>query len=227
METRGRGGTGCFFADTAAAAACVLPPAKKQKTPQEGEAPAPRRAASSPRYGYLKQEPDGEGGGKKGFGEKKKLSLELISALIRVAGGWKLRAVAVDINRPEGKARGGVPKNASHLEAARDHLNYFSPSPPKLGREDGTPEAGGSLGSLPLPGNKKRSRDDFYTFPEKKRKQTKATRAREAEARCAPACDETFPRWLLPVASMYSMHLSMKMGMGFSGVTTLVKGTPK
>lgn len=34
-------------------------------------------------------------------------------------------------------------------------------------------------------------------------------------------------RLLLPVASMYSMHLSIKMGMGFSGVTTLVKGTPK
>lgn len=31
----------------------------------------------------------------------------------------------------------------------------------------------------------------------------------------------------LPVASMYSMHLSIKTGIGFSGVTTVVKGTPK
>lgn len=31
----------------------------------------------------------------------------------------------------------------------------------------------------------------------------------------------------LPVASMYSIHLSIKIGIGFSGVTTVVKGTPK
>lgn len=79
---------------------------------------------------------------------------------------------------------------------------------------------------------KKGRGEDFYAFPEKNK--SRRTRGGDAEetSQCAAGAEETFRRGgkrrrLLPVASMYSMHLSMKTGMGFSGVTTALKGTPK